>query len=219
MDFHEKNSARPGTLVPFFVHAANDQVHVSLRALSLPRGIAYVGVLLYEFRNIGGLAGETVTWGDGASRLYSRVDLVGPNTSASGFATPSQRAETTWLRSTINPENGYRDESVIIPGFQAPAHIHFDIEWGVDSAARLRYDRVSNIRPLHPKPPPPDVKLKYRITVQGEHHVCEQMLPPWACAVCTVCAPFPTLHVLQVHLERAHPQVQSTINQEVSRSR
>ncbi|CAE6478833.1 unnamed protein product [Rhizoctonia solani] len=213
-EFHKKNAARPDTLVPFFVHTMNDDMQVSLRALSLPRGIAYVGILLYEFTEIGRPAGETVTWGDGASRLYSRVDLVGPNTSASGFATPSQRAETVWLRSKITPENDYRDESVPISGFQAPAHIHFDIEWGVDSAARLQYDRVSNVRPLYPRPPPPDLKLKYRLTVQGEHHVFEQTLQPWTCAVCSICAPFPTQHVLQVHLERAHPQVQTTINAE-----
>ncbi|KAJ1306868.1 hypothetical protein OPQ81_007853 [Rhizoctonia solani] len=127
-DFHMKKSARPDTLVPFFVETANDEVHVSLRALRLPRGIAYVGILLYEFTNVGGPAGETVTWGDGASRLYSRVDLVGPNASTSGFATPSQRAETVWLRSNINPENYYRDESILISGYQAPASIHFDIE-------------------------------------------------------------------------------------------
>ncbi|KAF8738969.1 hypothetical protein RHS02_05239, partial [Rhizoctonia solani] len=217
LEFHNKNSARSGTSIPFFVHTIDDDMQVSLRALSLPRGLAYVGVLLYNFTEIGTPAGETVTWGDNASRLYSRVDLVGPNTSSSGFAPLSQRAETVWLRSNITPENGYRDESVRISGFQAPAYIHFDVEWGVDSAARLMYNRVSNIRPLHPKPPPSDFKLKYRLTVQGEHHVFEQTLQPWACAVCSICAPFPTLHILRVHYERAHPQVQVTINQEVSR--
>ncbi|CAE6356312.1 unnamed protein product [Rhizoctonia solani] len=214
LEFHNKNSARSGTSIPFFVHTIDDDMQVSLRALSLPRGLAYVGVLLYNFTEIGTPAGETVTWGDNASRLYSRVDLVGPNTSSSGFAPLSQRAETVWLRSNITPENGYRDESVRISGFQAPAYIHFDVEWGVDSAARLMYNRVSNIRPLHPKPPPPDFKLKYRLTVQGEHHVFEQTLQPWACAVCSICAPFPALHILRVHYERAHPQVQVTINQE-----
>ncbi|CAE6426281.1 unnamed protein product [Rhizoctonia solani] len=214
LEFHKKNSARSDTLIPFFVHTIDDDVQVSLRALSLPRGIAYVGVLLYGFTEIGTPAEETVTWGDGASRLYSRVDLVGPNTSTSGFATLSQRAETVWLRSSINSENGYRNESVCISGFQAPAYIHFDVEWGVDSAARLMYDRVSKIRPLHPRLPQPDLKLNYRITVQGEHHVLEQTLQPWACAVCSICAPFPTLRVLQVHFERAHPQVQVTINRE-----
>ncbi|CAE6474827.1 unnamed protein product [Rhizoctonia solani] len=251
-EFHKKNTARTDTLVPFFVETANDDIHVSLRALSLPRSIAYVGVLLYDFTEIGTPAGETVTWGDGASRLYSRIDLVGPNASASGFATQSQRtpagetvtwgdgasrlysridlvgpnasasgfatqsqrAETIWLRSSINPANNYRDESVLTSGFQAPAHIHFDIEWGVDSAARLQYNRVSNIRPLYPKPLPPDLKLKYRLTVQGEHHIFEHLLQPWACALCSICAPFPTKHVLQVHLERAHPQVQITIGDE-----
>ncbi|GAB1518212.1 hypothetical protein RhiTH_001271 [Rhizoctonia solani] len=214
LEFHNKTSARSGTSIPFFVHTIDDDMQVSLRALSLPRGLAYVGVLLYNFTEIGTPAGETVTWGDNASRLYSRVDLVGPNTSSSGFAPLSQRAETVWLRSNITPENGYRDESVRISGFQAPAYIHFDVEWGVDSAARLMYNRVSNIRPLHPKPPPPDFKLKYRLTVQGEHHVFEQTLQPWACAVCSICAPFPTLHILRVHYERAHPQVQVIINQE-----
>ncbi|ELU43553.1 hypothetical protein AG1IA_02414 [Rhizoctonia solani AG-1 IA] len=217
LEFHNKTSARSGTSIPFFVHTIDDDMQVSLRALSLPRGLAYVGVLLYNFTEIGTPAGETVTWGDNASRLYSRVDLVGPNTSSSGFAPLSQRAETVWLRSNITPENGYRDESVRISGFQAPAYIHFDVEWGVDSAARLMYNRVSNIRPLHPKPPPPDFKLKYRLTVQGEHHVFEQTLQPWACAVCSICAPFPALHILRVHYERAHPQVQVIINQEVSR--
>ncbi|CUA78095.1 hypothetical protein RSOLAG22IIIB_02711 [Rhizoctonia solani] len=213
-EFHTKNAARPNTLIPFFVHAPNDEIQVSLRALSLPRGTAYVGVLLYEFTDIGATAGETVTWGDAASRLYARIDLVGPNAGASGFATASQRTEVVWLRSRINPDNEFRDESVLISGFQAPAYIHFDIEWGVDSAARLQYARVSNIRPLHPKPPPQDFKLKYRLTVQGEHHVFEQILPPWACAVCGICAPFPTKHVLRAHLERAHPQVQTTISEE-----
>ncbi|CCO30826.1 hypothetical protein BN14_04858 [Rhizoctonia solani AG-1 IB] len=215
LEFHQQNSARPNTLIPFFVHTVDDDVQVSLRALSLPRGIAYVAVLLYDFTEIGTPAGETVTWGDGASRLYSRVDLVGPNASTSGFATLSQRAETVWLRSNITPENGYCDESVRISGFQAPAHIHFDVKWGVDSAARLMYDRVSNIRPVHPKPPPPDIKVKYRITVQGEHHVLEHALQAWACPVCSICAPFPTLHILRVHFGRAHPQVQVTINREV----
>ncbi|KEP54798.1 hypothetical protein V565_012690 [Rhizoctonia solani 123E] len=213
-EFHEKNAARPDTLTPFFVHTANDDIQVSLRALSLPRGIAYVGVLLYEFTDIGAPDGETVTWGDGASRLYSRIDLVGPNAGASGFATSSQRTEIVWLRSRINPENEFRDESVLIPGFQAPAFMHFDIEWGVDSAARLKYGRVSNIRPLYLKPPPQDLKLKYRLTVQGEHHVFEQILKPWACAICSICAPFPTKHILRAHLERAHPQVQTSISDE-----
>ncbi|KAF8757957.1 hypothetical protein RHS01_03224 [Rhizoctonia solani] len=151
--------------VPDSAKLAANLYIVSLRALSLPRGLAYVGVLLYNFTEIGTPAGETVTWGDNASRLYSRVDLV-----------------DCLARSNITPENGYRDESVRISGFQAPAYIHFDVEWGVDSAARLMYNRVSNIRPLHPKPPPPDFKLKYRLTVQGEHHVFEQTLQPWACA-------------------------------------
>jgi hypothetical protein len=213
--FSESHSARPNTLVPFFVTTNDGTSNVSLRALCPPGGIAYVDLLFYDFTDNSRPIGDTVTWGPSeATRLYTRIELVGPNASPSGYATPAQRTQLTWLHSVIDPANGYRDTSVPAP-HQHQAFLHLEVNWGFDSAARLPYARVSKVPPQRPRPPPPDVQVIYRLGVQGEDHAFEQAMQPWACILCCICAPFPSLHILQIHIERAHAQVQTTIAKEV----
>lgn len=204
---------QPGTLAPFFVKTP-DSIYVSLRALCLPGGIAYVDLLLFDFTDSSLPVGDTVTWGPStATRLYSRVELVGPNAGPSGFASLAQRTQLTWLRATRDPLSGLPDMNDRTE-HQPQAFLHLDIDWGIDSAAPLPYARISNVPPQRPRPPSSDVQIVYRLTIQGENHVFQQAAQPWACILCSICAPFPSLHVLRVHIERAHAQVQTAFGRE-----
>ncbi|KAF8605972.1 hypothetical protein BDV93DRAFT_543148 [Ceratobasidium sp. AG-I] len=202
---------RPNTLAPFYVQnpGQGDGNNVSLRALALPGGIAYIDLLLYDFvDNSMSLRNIVGTWGpSNASQLYARVELFGPNAGLNGYTSSTQRAPLTWLRS--DPSNDSNENASVRTEYQPRAFLRVDVEWGVDSAARLLHTRAPKIPPQHLITPPKDVLLKYHLTVQGGQHALERDMPPWACVLCDICAPFPTRQVLKAHLQRAHPLVET----------
>lgn len=206
---------RPNTLAPFYVQnpGQGNGNNVSLRALSLPGGIAYIDLLLYDFLdNAMSLRNIVGTWGpSNASQLYARIELIGPNAGPNGYTDSTQRVPLVWLRNNPSNElsNDSNESTSVRTDYQPRAFLRVDVEWGVDSSARLLHTRAPRILPQRPIAPPKDILLKYHLAVQGGHHVLEREMPPWACVLCDICAPFPTRRVLKAHLQRAHPLVET----------
>lgn len=206
---------RPNTLVPFYVQNSGqgDGNNVSLRALSFPGGIAYIDLLLYDFVDSSmSLHGMDGTWGpSNATQLYTRIELFGPNAGPNGYTDSTQRVPLVWLRKAASDTlgNGPNDSTSVRTEYQPRAFLRVDVEWGVDSAARLLHTRAPKVPSRRVMAPSKDVRLTYQLAVQGGQHVLEREMPPWACVLCDICAPFPTRRVLKAHLQRAHPLVET----------
>ncbi|QRV74179.1 hypothetical protein RhiJN_02193 [Ceratobasidium sp. AG-Ba] len=182
----------------------DEESNISLRALAHPGGIAYVDLLFYDFADESmDLNGLSLSWTAAkATKAIARIEIVGPNAGSNGFASSTQRPQLVWLHSTSLDDPGTKTD------YQPRASLEVGIDWGVDSAAPLLRPRV--IRPaLRPAFQIKNGKLVYRLSVQGGRHSLEMEKPVWACILCNICAPFPTQHVLKVHIRRAHPEVEA----------
>ncbi|QRV88953.1 hypothetical protein RhiJN_16971 [Ceratobasidium sp. AG-Ba] len=140
--------------------------------------------------------------GESPTKAIARIEIAGPNAGPNGFASSAQHPQLVWLHHTSLHDPGTKTD------YQPRASLEVRIDWGVDSAAPLLRPRV--IRPaLRPVRQIKNGKLVYRLSVQGGKHSLEMERPVWACVLCNICAPFPTQHVLKVHIRRGHPEVEA----------
>ncbi|KAG8748361.1 hypothetical protein FRC10_005908 [Ceratobasidium sp. 414] len=190
----------------------DEEHNLSLRALTLPDGIAYIDLLLYDFADESmDLQGISLTWSAAnATQVYARIEIAGPNAGPNGFSTTTQRVPLVWLRDEFPGRS--RDKPGVRAEHQPQAFLNVELEWGVDSSAPFLRPRIPNPVPRGASTPPKNAKLVYRLSLQGGDHVLEVEKPTWACVLCSICASFPTQHILKVHLRRAHPQVETKFN-------
>ncbi|KAG8702881.1 hypothetical protein FRC08_003196 [Ceratobasidium sp. 394] len=204
----------PRKMAPLFVRTSGrDEEHnLSLRALAHPGDIAYIDLLLYDFVDESmDLQNITLTWSAvHATQVYARVEIAGPNAGPNGFSTATQRVPLVWLRD--ESPGGSRDKPGVRVEHQPQAFLNVEVEWGVDSAAPFLRPRIPKPVPRDASTPSKNLKLVYRLSLQGGDHVLEVEKPTWACVLCSICASFPTQHILKVHLRRAHPQVETKFN-------
>ncbi|KAG8731626.1 hypothetical protein FRC12_019648, partial [Ceratobasidium sp. 428] len=195
-------------ITPWFIRVGEDEENLTLRALVLPGGIAYMDLLLYDFAlESMDLQGVSLTWSAAnATQVYARVEIAGPNAGPKGFSAANQRVRLVWLRDQSDRSH---DRPGVHTDLQPLAFLNVDVQWGVDSAAAFIRPRISKA-PSQPRPAPPaSTKLIYRLSLQGGKQVLEVERLTWACVLCSVCAPFPNQHILKVHMRRAHPQVET----------
>ncbi|KAG9128251.1 hypothetical protein FRC07_002210 [Ceratobasidium sp. 392] len=143
----EANNNRTDAVAPWFIRVTEDEENVTLRALTLPGGIAYVDLLLYDFadESMDLQGGIGLPWSAAkATQVYARVEIAGPD----GFSATSQLVPLVWLR------HEFRDRPGVQTDLQPPAFLHVDLEWGSDSAAPLIRPRIFKPAPqLQPTPP------------------------------------------------------------------